>query len=920
MPESLRRRTATGHVPGEPRHSTQEAQRPRVAVVLPSPQSAGDTTSIFGALGALPEVRLDSTQVARQSLPVASPSISFELPSSEALRECAALFDELESTAEMQAPRTRDANQKIANEVQNLIPLVLEVKEGVLVRDLSRRPGMNFLGNILDQEGNLKPRGGNNNAAAFHRKLDAIRTSHPQVVQDFEQAIGRAAAPRRQVLRSQTPRELEQIASEVQSLIPLAREVRAGTALSAISKRVGMTSFGQIFDSEGNLKSSEANASAKAFHRKLDAIRTSHPQVVQDFEQVIGQAAAPRLQRQRELEQIASEVQNLIPLVLQIKAGVSVNQISMQQGVMPSFRLIFDPDGTLKPSGANNNAAAFHRKLDKLRTSHPQVVQDFEQAIGRAAPAPAPRRQAPRELEQIASEVQNLIPLVFEVKGGELLNHVAMQEGITSSLRHIFDSEGNLRPSGANPSAKAFHHKLDKLRASHPQVVQDFEQAIRRAATPRRQTPRELEQIASEVQRLIPLVLEVKAGRLLNHVSMQQGITSSFRHIFDSDGNLKPSGANPSAKAFHRKLDAIRASHPQVVEALEQATNQAAEPRQSAADTFRVPASMPRAVPAQPPVRQPPRAGISSALPPSVRPEHVPTTWLRTGPGAGGAAPAHEISSQQRYPARLGISQPSTPVGQGLGAVDDGTAGRAQAEARFGLDLDLDFDFDFDFDFGLDAASPAGGQSVSGNQAQARGGSPTYSFLSDLNSVQQDLNEVPDDAPDEIDSGFARRTAAAPGSPTYSFLSDLNSVQQDLNEVPDDAPDEIDSGFAVSAQEPAHTPSAASLLLQAPERVESALAMVRLRGTSHDSAERAVGLPAGTLATLVDARGQWLGERAMAPLLDTLAPNDVQRFFNAIAEMRRRLDPPVGPAQQALQRAPDSDPGARDKGKARLPD
>ena len=181
----------------------------------------------------------------------------------------------------------------------------------------------------------------------------------------------------------------------------------------------------------------------------------------------------------------------------------------------------------------------------------------------------------------------------------------------------------------------------------------------------------------------------------------------------------------------------------------------------------------------------------------------------------------------------------------------------------------------------------------------ARGSSPDYSTLNSL-----------------LGGPFG----SAPGSPTYSFLSDLNSVQQDLNEVPDDALDEIDSGFAEVAHAPARTPSTAGLLLQAPQRVESALAMVRQRGTSHDAAERAVGLPAGTLAALVDARGQWLNEHAMAPLLETLSPHDVQPFFNAIAAMRQRLEPPAAPARHAPQQAPDADPRARDKGKARLPD
>src|SRR5205085_3155699 len=116
----------------------------------------------------------------------------------------------------------------------------------------------------------------------------------------------------------------------------------------------------------------------------------------------------------------------------------------------------------------------------------------------------------------------------------------------------------------------------------------------------------------------------------------------------------KPSVANPHAKAFHRKLNEIRRSHPQVYEAFQQATNQAAVPRRgSNAGTFRVPASRVRAAPAQQSARQlqqADRAGFSPVVldtsaggesaeeapsgamrMSSAGSPHVPATWLRPG-------------------------------------------------------------------------------------------------------------------------------------------------------------------------------------------------------------------------------------------------------------------------------------------------
>ncbi|MBW8832212.1 MAG: hypothetical protein JF606_22950 [Burkholderiales bacterium] len=88
---------------------------------------------------------------------------------------------------------------------------------------------------------------------------------------------------------------------------------------------------------------------------------------------------------------------------------------------------------------------------------------------------------------------------------------------------------------------------------------------------------------------------------------------------------------------------------------------------------------------------------------------------------------------------------------------------------------------------------------------------------------------------------------------------------------------------------PARTlPSA--LLLQVPQQnIEAAIAVMRRNRLGREAAEHAVGLPAGVLAAVVDAQGNWLNEPALSDIVASLSPEQVQTFAMKLQQMRTNL-------------------------------
>jgi len=226
-----------------------------------------------------------------------------------------------------------------------------------------------------------------------------------------------------------------------------------------------------------------------------------------------------------------------------------------------SFSGAFAPDGTLKPASAHANARSIHNKLQAIRKSHPKVAKDFEEAID---PLTAP----PSGLERAANDLEKLIPLILELKTGRAtLAEITKRPGMTGSFVNAFTRDGTLRPPHANVHAQGIHNKLQAIRQSHPKVADDFDAAT---APPERRP--HLDKFASDLKKLIPLILEVKERRATPFaISNRPGMKRSFSDAFTSNGTLSTASDNRPARAIYNKLRAIRESHSPVADAFQAA-------------------------------------------------------------------------------------------------------------------------------------------------------------------------------------------------------------------------------------------------------------------------------------------------------------------------------------------------------------
>ena len=86
-------------------------------------------------------------------------------------------------------------------------------------------------------------------------------------------------------------------------------------------------------------------------------------------------------------------------------------------------------------------------------------------------------------------------------------------------------------------------------------------------------------------------------------------------------------------------------------------------------------------------------------------------------------------------------------------------------------------------------------------------------------------------------------------------------------------------------------PAAALLQIQPQQRIEAAVAALRQGrfGLNRGEIEQAVGLPAGVLAAVVDAQGNWLNEAALSNAVVDLSPAQVQAFAMLLEQMRANL-------------------------------
>ncbi|MBW8827949.1 MAG: hypothetical protein JF606_00665, partial [Burkholderiales bacterium] len=167
--------------------------------------------------------------------------------------------------------------------------------------------------------------------------------------------------------------------------------------------------------------------------------------------------------------QYAKDIGNLIPLILEVKAGALPSSISQRSGVSSSFAKAFNRNGTLT---AGPHAQSIHNKLNAIRETHPDLVKEFEATLKNPSSRLPP-------LEQAASDLRDLIPLILEVKDGPATpTGISRRQGTSSAFANAFKPDGTLKPAVAdNKNAQAIHNKLDSIRQAHPEVVLAFEAA-----------------------------------------------------------------------------------------------------------------------------------------------------------------------------------------------------------------------------------------------------------------------------------------------------------------------------------------------------------------------------------------------------------------------------------------------------------
>ncbi|MBW8833325.1 MAG: hypothetical protein JF606_28905, partial [Burkholderiales bacterium] len=272
--------------------------------------------------------------------------------------------------------------------------------------------------------------------------------------------------------------------------------------------------------------------------------------------------ASSRYHSQAVLERYASELQELIPLILEVKArSATPTAISKRPGMTSSFVGAFAPNGTLKPPSKHPNARSVHNKLEAIRQSHPKVAKDFDEATN---PLTAPLSG----LERVADDLEKLIPLILDLKTGRAtLAEVCKRPGTPGSFANAFTQDGTLRPPSANTHAQGIHNKLQSIQQSHPKVFAKF-----KAATAPAEWPPHLNAFAKDLQKLIPLIHEVKDRRATPfEISRRPGMNRSFANAFISNGTLSTVSGNKPAQAIYNKLEAIRQSHPHVAAAFQAA-------------------------------------------------------------------------------------------------------------------------------------------------------------------------------------------------------------------------------------------------------------------------------------------------------------------------------------------------------------
>ncbi|MBW8832374.1 MAG: hypothetical protein JF606_23830 [Burkholderiales bacterium] len=238
-----------------------------------------------------------------------------------------------------------------------------------------------------------------------------------------------------------SPEIREQYAKDIEKLTTWILEVKAGkTTMKAISRRPGvMGGFRNAFTPKAKLKPPDTSPHARSIYNKLEAILQSRPDVANAFKVAMDKEVTqlPRLER------FASELRDLIPLILEVKdRRATLSAIAKRPGIGNSFYSAFDAKGNLKPGSRHNSANSIHKKLQDTRQAHPEVVLAFEAATN------MPRSNS-RRASTSADPIQTLLSGCLMkastefAKAGSRMADIALAVGVSEeALRPFFTESG----------------------------------------------------------------------------------------------------------------------------------------------------------------------------------------------------------------------------------------------------------------------------------------------------------------------------------------------------------------------------------------------------------------------------------------------------------------------------------------------
>jgi len=145
--------------------------------------------------------------------------------------------------------------------------------------------------------------------------------------------------------------------------------------------------------------------------------------------------------------------------------------------------------------------------------------------------------------------------------------------------------------------------------------------------------------------------------------------------------------------------------------------------------------------------------------------------------------------------------------------------------------------------------------------------------------------------------------AIAEDSEVFAMIDGWQQLPSELHfmaQSPDSQDQTIGAVPTAAVEPPPRVTPAAALLQIQPQHIEAAVAALRQGrfGLNREEIEQAVGLPAGVLAAVVDAQGNWLSQAALSDVVADFLPAQVQAFAMTLEQMRANVPQLETPASR----------------------